>query len=182
MQLTQQPQTEARLHFLDYWRVIKSRKAIVFVVFLLVLLVAATVTYFQPKIYVATARIKVEHDRPTVAVFEQSNLPTYDPYFLQTQYEIIQSQKILYPVIEQAKLQRRWAQGGQDLPMEFAFRQLKGRMGVRRFRDTSLIEISVEDEDPNVCAELANLISQVFERERMETKRQLTLKALEKLD
>ncbi len=182
MQLTQQPQTEARLHFLDYWRVIKSRKAIVFVVFLLVLLVAATVTYFQPKIYVATARIKVEHDRPTVAVFEQSNLPTYDPYFLQTQYEIIQSQKILYPVIEQAKLQRRWAQGSQDLPMEFAFRQLKGRMGVRRFRDTSLIEISVEDEDPNVCAELANLISQVFERERMETKRQLTLKALEKLD
>ena len=106
---------ETRLNFLDYWRVIKTRKAIVFVVFLLVVLVAATVTFFQQKIYVSTVRIKVEQEHPTVAVFEQQYLPSYDPYFLQTQYEIIQSQKILYPVIERLNLQKRWSVGEQQI-------------------------------------------------------------------
>ena len=181
MNSAQQTQIETRLHFLDYWRVIRSRRAIVAVVFLLVLLVAATVTVFQPKIYQSACRIKVEQEHPTVAVFEQQAVPSYDPYFLQTQYEIIQSQKVLHPVIEQAKLQERWAHGGPKLGLDLAFRLLKRRLSVRRFRDTSLIEIIVEDEAPYTAAELANLIAKTFERDRLEVKRAQTMKGLDKL-
>src|SRR5208283_4177910 len=100
---TTQPVAETRLHFLDYWRVIRTRKVILFLVFLLVVLTVFTITLFQPKIYMASARIKVEPERPTVGVTGApggENMPVYDPYFLQTQFEILQSQKILYPVIE----------------------------------------------------------------------------------
>ena len=40
--------TEVKLHFLDYWRVIRIRWVLILLSFLLVLLTAAVVTYFQP--------------------------------------------------------------------------------------------------------------------------------------
>jgi capsular exopolysaccharide synthesis family protein len=176
-----QSSAEARLHFLDYWRVIKARRIIVFMVFLLVVIVVATVTSFQPKIYVSSARIKVEQERPAVAVFEQLQPQGYDPYFLQTQYEIIQSQKILYPVIERWGLQKLWGGRAGDLPLDFAFRRLKGNMAVRRYRDTSLIEIAVYDRDPRLAADIANTTADIFERDRLEVKRQQTQKGIDKL-
>ncbi|MCX7887668.1 MAG: polysaccharide biosynthesis tyrosine autokinase [Verrucomicrobiae bacterium] len=172
---------EARLHFLDYWRVIKTRKAVVFVVFLIVVLVAATVTFFQPKIYMSAARIKVEQERLTVELFQQQGYVGYDPYFLQTQYEIIQSQKILYPVVERFDLRRRWAYGGDPLPLEVAYRMLRRAMSVQRYRDTSLIEIRVFDQDPQLAADLANCIAETFEKDRLEVRRQQTLKGLAKV-
>jgi len=172
---------EARLQFLDYWRVVKSRKAIVFVVFLIVILVATTVTFFQPKIYMSASRIKVEQERLTVEVFQQQGYAGYDPYFLQTQYEIIQSQKILYPVIERFDLRKRWAYGGDPLPLEMTFRMLKRAMSVQRYRDTSLIEIRVFDQDPQLAADLSNYIADTFERDRLEVRRQQTMKGLLKV-
>ncbi len=134
--------SEARLHFLDYWRVIRTRKAVVFAVFLLVVLVAATITLMQPRMYLASTRIRVEQERPNVEVFRPENYPTYDPYFLQTQYEILTSQKILHPVIEKINLMKIWADRHEPLPVpsiDLAFQRLKGQVGVRRYRDTSLI-------------------------------------------
>jgi len=172
---------EARLHFLDYWRVIRTRKAIVFAVFLLVVLVASVVTYFQPKIYASATRIQVEQEHPSVDVFERQQTPSYDPYFLQTQYEIIQSQKILYPVIDRLGLQKYYSDNGQSLPLEAALKRLKNNLGVRRYRDTSLIEISVQDKDATEAAEIANTIAEVFESDRLEVKRQQTARGLDKL-
>jgi polysaccharide biosynthesis transport protein len=183
MEQTQSSQ-EGKLHFLDYWRVVKTRKAIVFVVFLLVLLVTATVTYFQPKIYSATTRIKVEQERPTVEVFQQQGPVGYDPYFLQTQYEIIQSRKILYPVVERLKLPEVWAKRNQPLPIattEMGFQRLSRSIACRRFRDTSLIEIATYDEDPQLAAQTANTVADTFERERLEEKRKQVLKGVDKL-
>src|SRR5208283_3462516 len=121
---TTQPVAETRLHFLDYWRVIRNRKVIILLVFLLVVLTVFTITLFQPKMYVASARIKVEPEKPTVQLSEGHDVPTYDPYFLQTQYEILQSQKILYPVIERLNLQQSWG-GGTKLPLDIALSRLK---------------------------------------------------------
>ena len=172
---------EPRLHFLDYWRVVRTRKAIVFIVFLLVVLVAATVTYFQPKIYLSYVTIKVEQERPSVAVFESQYVPSYDPYFLQTQYQIIQSQKVLYPVIEKLGLQERWSKGGPPQTMDAIFQRLKGKIGVRRYPDTSLIQVMVQDEDRMLAADIANTIADVFERERLEVKRDQTMKGIDKI-
>ena len=39
---------EAKLHFLDYWRIIRVRKAVVLAVFLLVTITTALVTFILP--------------------------------------------------------------------------------------------------------------------------------------
>ncbi len=170
---------EARLHFVDYWRVIKSRWVLELIVFLVVVLVVAVVTYLQPNQYTATTRIKVEYERPSVAVFERLAYPTYDPFFLQTQYEIIQSKKILDEVIDRVAggLEQHWKLPGKDL----AYRRLKGELSVRRYRDTSLIEIAVTDPEPQLAADIANAIADVFERDRLVYRREETLKGITKL-
>jgi capsular exopolysaccharide synthesis family protein len=179
---TTQPAAEIHLHFLDYWRVIRTRKVILFLVFLLVVLTVFTITLFQPKIYMASVRIKVEPEKPTVSTggLGSSDMPIYDPYFLQTQYEILQSQKILYPVIERLNLQQHWG-GDVKLPEDVAFRRLKGSLAVRRFRDTSLIEIAVYDHEGALAAQIANTVADFYKEERMDVKRQDTQKGIDKL-
>ena len=52
---------EARLHFLDYWRVIRIRKAIIITVFLITAIIATAVTFILPESYASTCKIKVEN-------------------------------------------------------------------------------------------------------------------------
>jgi succinoglycan biosynthesis transport protein ExoP len=175
---------EARLHVLDYWRVIRTRKAVVIAVFLLVVLVASTVTFLQPRLYSAAARIKVEQEHPNVAVFTQNTVSPYDPYFLQTQYEIIQSQKILNPTIERLNLMKIWADRHQPVSppsMDIASSRLKRQVSVRPSRNTTLIEIAVVDEEPQLAALIANTIASVFEKERLQVKQDQVRKGLDKL-
>jgi uncharacterized protein involved in exopolysaccharide biosynthesis len=58
---TQTPQ-EAKLHFLDYWRIIRIRKTVILAVFLLVVITATLVTFILPESFSSKARIKVERD------------------------------------------------------------------------------------------------------------------------
>ena len=58
---------ETRLHFLDYWRVIRIRKAIIITVFLITAIIATAVTFILPESYSSTARIKVETDVTDIA-------------------------------------------------------------------------------------------------------------------
>ena len=60
--LQNQPQQETRLHFLDYWRIIRIRKAIIITVFLITAIVATAVTFLLPESYASTARIRIEPD------------------------------------------------------------------------------------------------------------------------
>ena len=57
------PTQETKLHFLDYWRIIRIRKTVILAVFLLVVITATLVTFILPEAYSSTARIKVERDR-----------------------------------------------------------------------------------------------------------------------
>ena len=58
---------EAKLHFLDYWRIIRIRKTVILAVFLLVVITATIVTFILPEAYSSKARIKVERDINDVA-------------------------------------------------------------------------------------------------------------------
>ena len=87
---------ETKLHFLDYWRIIRIRKTVILAVFLLVSLTTTLVTFILPEAYSSTVRIQVEKDSPDVtALTERAYLPAYDPYWIQTEFEKIQSKTVL---------------------------------------------------------------------------------------
>src|SRR5262245_59049517 len=92
---------EARLHFLDYWRIIRIRKAVIISVFLLVSMTATLVTLFYlQESYAARARIRIQQDRPDRPGVQGENTAVgYDPFFIQTEFEIIQSELVLDKVI-----------------------------------------------------------------------------------
>ena len=55
------PTTEsASLHFLDYWRILRSRKEIFLVTMLLVVVTGSFLTFTQDPIYDATCKMRVE--------------------------------------------------------------------------------------------------------------------------
>ncbi|NQU11263.1 polysaccharide biosynthesis tyrosine autokinase [bacterium] len=54
-------------------------------------------------------------------------------------------------------------------------------LSVRRYRDTSLIEITVTGTEPELTAQLADYTAEVFERQRLEVRREQTERGIEKL-
>ena len=51
---------ELKLHFLDYWRIIRIRKTVILAVFLLVAITTTLVTFILPPTFASTVRIAFE--------------------------------------------------------------------------------------------------------------------------
>ncbi len=167
------------LHFLDYWRVISSRKEVVIAVSLLVVMTGIIITYAMPKVYMASAVIRVQESTPDVAVFSPEMM-RYDPLFLRTQFEIIQSRPVIEEVIRRRDLDRKLsrAYGYDHLPpavrMDQTVKLMSRWMRVQQYRDTNLIEIQVllsepKGEAPHEAAMAATMVTEVF-REQVESR------------
>jgi capsular exopolysaccharide synthesis family protein len=180
------PTPESKLHFLDYWRIIRIRKTVILAVFLLVVITATLVTFILPESYSSRARIRVDRDQPDISGLQQSSLSgIYDPYFIQTEFEVIQSEVILGKVIEEMDLRRVWGKkyaGGDTLKLTEAMSLMKGRIDLRPVRNTSLIEIHVFSEDKAEAARLANAIADAYKAHRLAQRRERTLQGIKILD
>jgi capsular exopolysaccharide synthesis family protein len=185
--LQNQPQQETRLHFLDYWRIIRIRKAIIITVFLITAIVATAVTFLLPESYASTARIRIEPD--TISdirgVSGEAPYASYDPYFIQTEFEIIQDRVVLGKVIEALNLNVEWGKkyfGGEMLKTPETMEFLKKRMSLMPVRNTKLIGITVYSEDKNDAARLANAIAEAYRTYRLNLRKQLTLNGIKVLE
>src|SRR5258707_11632068 len=151
---------EVRLHFLDYWRVIRIRWGLILLAFLLVLVTAAIVTYFQPREYQSSVFMEVKStaENPRIFGMNEPNLQVHDPQLAPTVFQVIQRTGVLYPVIEQLKLQEKWGRGGYRPSREQAYLMLRGKINVDEMRNTDLLQISVFDTNPQEAADIANKI------------------------
>ncbi len=161
---------EVKLHFLDYWRVIRVRWVLILLAFLLVVITAAIVTYFQPREYQSSIFIEVRSraENPRIFSSGDSNIPVHDPQLAPTVYQIIQRTGILYPVIDELKLQDKWAREGAHLTREQAYQKLRSKLNVEEVRNTDLLQISVFDPNPQEAADIANKIVAVYQDKRAE--------------
>jgi capsular exopolysaccharide synthesis family protein len=177
---------EARLHFLDYWRVIRIRKAIIITVFLITAIIATAVTFILPESYASTARIRVKND--VTDIQGMTGAPTlggYDPYFIQTTFEIMQSQLVLSNVIANMNLNEEWGRkyfNGETLKTTETMEILKQRMQLAPVRNTELIAITVYSDDSKEAANLANAIADAYRVYRFTSRRQLTENGLRTLE
>jgi capsular exopolysaccharide synthesis family protein len=171
------PPEETKLHFLDYWRIIRIRKTIILAVFLLVVITATLVTFILPEAYVSTARIKIERDQTDISWQTERGMVGYDPYFIQTEFELILSEGLLSKVVGNLDLNTEWGKrygNGERLKTSEAITQLKSRIDLRPVRNTSLIEIRVYSEKADEASKIANAIAEAYKAHRLEQRRQLT--------
>jgi capsular exopolysaccharide synthesis family protein len=172
---------DAKLHFLDYWRIIRIRKMVILAVFLLVVFTTTAITLILPEAYMSTVRIAVEKDISDISPIGLAQTSTqYDPFFLTTEFEKIRSKKVLYQVIEKLDLNKRWGERyNKDLgPLKDAesFELLKDMLDVRQTRNTSLIEIRVysaaKEKPAEEAAEIANTIAAVYKETRLDLQKE----------
>ncbi len=181
------PQPEARLHFLDYWRIIRIRKAIIITVFLITAIIATAVTLLLPESYASTAQIRIEPDivADISGVGSHVTYTSYDPYFIQTEFEVIQDRVVLGKVVEALNLNEVWGKryyGGETLKTTEAMEFLKRRMSLNPVRNTKLIGITVFSEDKNEAARIANKIAEAYRDYRLDIRRQQSLGGIKVLE
>ena len=171
---------EGKLHFLDYWRVVRVRWILILLAFMLVLVTAAIVTYFQPREYQSSVFIEVRSTAQNPRIFSggDPNAAAHDPQLAPTVYQIIQRTGILYPVIEDLKLRDRWGKNNHQLSREQAYGILRAKLDVDEVRNTDLLQISVYDQNPQLAADIANRIVAVYQDKRVEEEKDILNRAV----
>ena len=173
-------QSSDKLHILDYWRIIRVRLVTIVLVFLLTAVTTTVVTFFIPKTYMSLSRISIEKDTSDIAPLlgMQSGPTAFDPYFIQTEFEKIQSQMVLDKVVIKCSLTEEW-----KLPDDImARKRLKKAIDVRQFRNTSIIELRAYDRDKNLAQQIAQSLAEEYQTHRTDAQQKRVQKGINVLE
>jgi uncharacterized protein involved in exopolysaccharide biosynthesis len=176
---------EIKLHFLDYWRIIRLRRSLILMVFFLCLVTSTLLTIWLPKQYSSMVQIEVQKDDPEVAITDvHSSGYATDPYFLTTQFKIIESYRILTNVIVNLRLDEKLAQqnGGARWTIDDTYEYLANKVSVEQTRMTSLIEISVRNTNPQTAADIANAVADSYREFRLDSWKQTKYRGIKALE
>ena len=135
----------------------------------------------------STARIKIENDVIDIPGFSAAPAVAssgYDPYFIQTTFEIMQSEPVLGKVVDALDLQSTWAKnnGGEKLNRNQAIELLKQRLDLQPVKNTKLISISAKSDDPQEAANIANAVAKAYTEYRVEARRAITTNGMAVLE
>jgi succinoglycan biosynthesis transport protein ExoP len=167
-------QSEARLHALDYWQVIRNRYGVILLSFSLVFLTAAVVTAIMPKKY--SGRVLLEVERFSGVSGEsfsdknaQSKAVVGQNTFLPTEFKIISSKESLTRVVKKLGLVDRWKVSNIDE----ACIKLEKMLDADEERGTDLIRIEVLSTDKAEAKELAEEVANAYieRRKKLEQER-----------
>ena len=175
-------QSSDKLHILDYWRIIRVRFVTILLVFLLTAVTTTVVTFLLPKTYMSLSRISIEKDTSDIAPLlgMQSGPSAFDPYFIQTEFEKIQSQKVLAKVVAKCNLTEEWKRlnGGKPLTEIEARKILEKSIDIRQFRNTSIIELRAYDRKPEQAQYIAQTIAEEYQNHRTESQQKRVQKGI----
>ncbi len=188
--MTNQEALPEKLHFLDYWRIVRVRKAIIIAVWILVVLstVLGTLYWYKYKpTFASMARISVDRDtRDVSGPFENSQTPYgADPFWIQTQFEKITSRTVLYRVIKEMELDKRWSTRfhlEKPLTEDETFDILERQIHAKQSHNTSNIEIWVYSGDKAEAAEIANKIAEAYKNVRLDQRREIKNRGIKILE
>lgn len=175
-------QSYDKLHILDYWRIIRVRFVTILLVFLLTAVTTTVVTFLLPETYMSLSRISIEKDTSDIAPLlgMQSGPTAFDPYFIQTEFEKIQSQKVLDKVVSKCGLTEEWKRlnGGKSLTEIEARKILEKAIDIRQFRNTSIIELRAYDRKPQWAQTIAQALAAEYQNHRKDLQEERVKKGI----
>ncbi len=159
---------------MNYWRIIRVRFATILLVFLLTAVTTTVVSFLLPKTYMSMSRISLEKGTSDIAPLNgmQSGETAFDPYFIQTELEVIQSQEILGKVVAKCNLTNEpklWR--GNELTEIQARKILEKAIDIRQFRNTSIIELRVYERDKILARDIAQALAEVYQDYRTDAQK-----------
>lgn len=154
-----------------YLSVISRWLLILGLVFVLTMLAGQFVTdHLLTQSYTATAQIQI---RPNGAKFVVGN-PTKsffpDATEFQAEFSLMRSSKVLLPAIHDLNLRKAWAKrinkSKEDLSDFEALSYLNKNLKLDFIRGTTIINVTVTDDDPKEAADIANTIADQYKARR----------------
>jgi succinoglycan biosynthesis transport protein ExoP len=94
---------EKEMHLRDYFRIIRKRKYTVYTFFIITVALAVLYTYTATPLYKSTAKILIEKGEQNVLLTSYGYVQ-YDPEFMETQIQIIQSTPVAKKVVNMLNL------------------------------------------------------------------------------
>jgi Mg-chelatase subunit ChlD len=125
-----------------------------------------------------SARVSIERDRIQISgQIDTSQMSAYDPYFVQNEFEAIQSEAVLGKVVKELNLNESWAKkygAGNKLSTAQVVQLLKKNLDLRAVPNSSSIEIGVKSDKPEEAAKLANAVAEAYKSHRLEQRAALS--------
>ena len=151
--------SEVKLHFLDYWRVIKLRLGLILLTFFLVVATAGVYVYFLPRQFYSQVTLEVKPDTGYRTTDIQAAFASgrTDPQFLATQIQLLKKSEILHPVIEKLDLTTQLSPPGTKMPIQWVTEVLAKSMVVQEQRNTTLVEVGVYHTDKELAARIKDV-------------------------
>jgi uncharacterized protein involved in exopolysaccharide biosynthesis len=137
----------------------------------------------SPAQYAATTRIKVENEA-ALSAGDMSGDMSYDPYFIQTEFEVIQSQLVLSNVVFSLNLNKIWGEkyaNGSPLKTSECIAIIHKHLHLDPVRNTKLIAVTFYSADPSEAADMANTIVRSYCDYQIQNRKKMMEKGLEVL-
>lgn len=139
---------------------------IAFLVLSAILLTTGLIQFIMPPTFQSVARISVQP--------EKSEMPGNQHWVL-TETEKLQSKMVLYQVITNLDLNRKWGEKFKEgeLPTDLTYKFLKQQTQIRTGRGTVLFEVQARSDDPTEAAAIANGIAQAYRDQRISREKEM---------
>ncbi|MBW8863523.1 MAG: von Willebrand factor type A domain-containing protein, partial [Verrucomicrobia bacterium] len=135
--------------------------------------------------YASTATIKVENDGGIIGGMKSQAATAYpyDPYFVQTTFEIMKSDAVLGQVVDAMKLDQAWSNkdDGEKLTKKEAIALLRSRLDLKPVKNTKSLTISATSSQPKEAADIANNVALAYQKYRIQNNQQTAARGLEVL-
>ncbi|MFZ5469000.1 MAG: GumC family protein [Myxococcota bacterium] len=167
-----------------YVRVFLRRKWLILAVFAVVVSSVTAYTLRQPKVYSASTSVIIDVTAPKFLDKEVQDVTdsSYSNYwanreYYETQHKVITSRAVSQRVVEKLGLQADPSFQGADAPA-----RLQGKISVKPVKDSRIVNIVIEDQDPKRAALLANEVAEAYMAENQALRLKITESASQWLE
>ena len=162
----------------NYWHVIMERRWLVLVTFFMFLLLSVFYLYRTPKVYLGKATIRIDREADKImSVSEVFTLGGQDQDYLQTQYKLLQSRRVIGAVITNLHLEQnlRYARA-KDI-----YKAVLADVVIVPIRLSRLVDVTAYHTDPEMAAKIANSVAEVYIQQNLNERLEKTLDAVRQL-
>ena len=163
-------QDQPTLHLSQYWDVVVKRRRLIILGVLIAVAVAGLISFLSKPLYRATVLLKVEREQGSALDLGES-YRAWDPDFLPTQRDLMQSREVAERVVKRLRLMDNPAFASpksspfgdrQAASADLAAIEVQKSVQTIPRRGTSLVELSVVQPNPKLAADMANAIAQAY--------------------
>jgi capsular exopolysaccharide synthesis family protein len=155
-----------------------ERRWLVLVTFFMFLLLSVFYLYRTPKVYLGKATIRIDREADKImSVSEVFTLGGQDQDYLQTQYKLLQSRRVIGAVITNLHLEQnlRYARA-KDI-----YKAVLADVVIVPIRLSRLVDVTAYHTDPEMAAKIANSVAEVYIQQNLNERLEKTLDAVRQL-